>query len=75
MSTRVYGVTRMREDLLVLFEPCVHRLPSETDCVAQLFERRLLVVKSWAGRLLPSGSHREAMPITAAGRVNDVVLS
>ena len=67
-------VTRVGEDLLVLFEPGVHRVPVEADQVAQLFDRRVLVSERGAGRVVLTGPYAEYARISAAGGVREAAV-
>ena len=65
----------MREDLLVLLEPGVHRVPVEADVVAELLDRRVGVVPC-GGRARPAaGAHVEGAAVAPARRVLDVAAA
>ena len=63
---RVVGVD---EDLLVLLEPAVHRVPVEADQAAQLFDRRLRVVPRGVLGLPVAALDREVLGLAPARRV------
>jgi hypothetical protein len=58
------------EHLLVLLEPGVHRRPVETDEVAQLLDRRVLVAQRGPGRLRAAASDGERARVATAGRTD-----
>src|SRR6059058_1260009 len=64
----------MREDLFVLLEPRVHRIPFEPDSVTQLLERPGFVTHGGGGSLFPAGSDGERAAVTSARRVGEAAV-